>query len=254
MSQWFVSPQPNPGAGTRLFLFPFAGGGPTAFGKWPAAFPGTIETWIAHYPGRGSRHNEPPIRQLTALVENIFQAIQPHLEKPFAFFGHSLGGLVAFELARLLQTQNLPQPGTLFISACGAPHFPDPHPPIHGLPDAEFLKAVEDFNGIPSEVLNFPELLEILLPVLRADFEMAESYRFSPNIASLDIPIIVLGGTDDPRVSKEQLEGWSAQTNSGFKSIYFPGDHFYINDAKDELIGSIAREMMSSSIMKRKQV
>ena len=254
MSQWLVSPRPTPGAEMRLFLFPFAGGGPAAFGKWPAAFPGTIETWITHYPGRGSRHNDPPIKKLAVLVENIFQAIQPHLDKPFAFFGHSLGGLVAFELARLLRNQNLPQPETLFISACSAPHLPDPHPPIHALPYAEFLKAVEDFNGIPSEVLNFPELLEILLPVLRADFELVENYRYSPNQPSLDIPVIVLGGIDDPRVSKEQLEGWSAQTNSGFKAIYFPGDHFFINDVRDEIIGSIAREMMSSSATKSKPV
>ncbi len=99
---WFVCPRPNSQAEVRLFLFPYAGGAPTAFNKWSAEFPGTVETWIAHYPGRGSRYNEPPINELDALVEKINDAIQPLLDKPFVFFGHSLGGMVAFEVARAL--------------------------------------------------------------------------------------------------------------------------------------------------------
>lgn len=229
----------------RLFLFPYAGGGPAAFGKWPAAFPNTIEIWIAHYPGRGARHNELPIKQINTLTEQLSQAVQPFLDKPFAFFGHSLGGLVAFELVKYLRKNNFSQPTPLFISACNAPQLPNPHPPIHTLPDAEFLRKLQELNGIPSELLDLPELMELLLPTLRADFEMVENYRYSPDEASIDNPIIVYGGLDDPRVSKEQLEGWAVQTNSRFESKYFPGDHFFINAAKDEIIRSIAREMMS---------
>jgi medium-chain acyl-[acyl-carrier-protein] hydrolase len=245
-NNWFVCPQANPGAETRLFLFPYAGGGPAAFGKWPAALPSTIETWIAHYPGRGSRHNELPIKQISTLVERLSRAIQPLLDKPFAFFGHSLGALLAFELTRQLRQQNFPQPQILFVSACGAPGIPDPHPPIHALPDPEFLKALQDLNGIPADVMNIPELMELLLPTLRADFEAIEYYGYTLNEFSLNCPIIALGGLDDPRVSRERLEGWNQQTNASFKSRYFPGDHFFINTARESVIAAITTELISS--------
>jgi medium-chain acyl-[acyl-carrier-protein] hydrolase len=249
---WFVCPRPNPKADTRLFIFPYAGGGPAAFHKWAAELPVNVEMWIAHYPGRGSRHNEPPITELDIVVEKLSQAIQPLLDKPFAFFGHSLGGLVAFELARSLRQRNLSQPDILFVSACGAPHLPDLHPPIHALPDAEFLNAVREINGIPPEFLNYPEMLDLLLPVLRADFQAFETYRYAAIEPPLDIPITAYGGLDDPHVSRERLEGWATQTNSVFKSIYFPGGHFFINTTKDKLVRSIAAEMMPSIIGSRK--
>ena len=245
-NNWFVCPKPNPGAATRLFLFPFAGGGPAAFGKWPAAFPDTIETWIAHYPGRGSRHNESPIKQISTLTQQLSQTIQPHLDKPFAFFGHSLGGLVAFELIRQLGKQNISQPNILFVSACCAPHLLDLHPPIHGLPDADFLKSLEQLNGIPDEVLNHPELLDLLLPTVRADFEAAESYHSTPAKSLLNCPIFALSGLDDPRVSRERLEGWSTHTSAKFQSQYFPGDHFFINTAREAVIASITAKLNSS--------
>jgi medium-chain acyl-[acyl-carrier-protein] hydrolase len=229
-----------------LFIFPYAGAGPAAFGKWASEFTDYIELWLAHFPGRGSRHTESPIKELDILVESTQQAIQPLLDKPFAFFGHSLGGLVAFELSRSLTRANLPQPNVLFISACGAPHLPDPNPPIHALPDSEFTKALQDLNGIPEEISTHPELMEILLPVLRADFEAAENYQYSSSERPLARPIVAFGGEDDPRVSRERMEGWASQTSSGFRSIYFLGDHFYFNSVREEIVQSITREIIQS--------
>jgi surfactin synthase thioesterase subunit len=243
---WYVYPRANPDAEIRLFFFPYAGGGPAAFSKWLNELPGDMEGYIAHYPGRGSRYREPPINCLTILVEGLYQAIQSLLDKPFAFFGHSLGGLAAFELSRQLWQQNLPQPQILFISACGAPHLPDPHPPIHTLPDAEFIKALKKLNGIPTEVANHSELMELLLPTLRADFQIVESYQYTPNNPPLNIPIIAFGGLDDQRVIKEHLEGWALYTISRFESHYFPGDHFFINTARESIIDFIATELSSS--------
>jgi len=245
-NNWFVCPQIKPEAETRLFLFPYAGGGPAAFNKWSAELPGNMETRIAHYPGRGSRHNEPPIKQISLLVERLSQAIQPLLDKPFGFFGHSLGGLVAFELARQLSQRNLPQPQNLFISACGAPHLPDPHPPIHALPDSEFLKALKELNGIPAEIANHSELMELLLPSLRADFEADENYQFTSNGYRLTCPIIAFGGLDDPRVSLERIEGWALHTNASFELQYFSGDHFFINTSRESVIASIVTEITTS--------
>jgi medium-chain acyl-[acyl-carrier-protein] hydrolase len=242
-SSWFVCPQPNPGANLRLFLFPYAGGGPAAFGKWPAEFPDMIETWIAHYPGRGSRHKEPALKQIAALEEGLTQALRPFLEKPFAFFGHSLGGLVAFELARRLHQENLPQSQVLFLSACVAPHLPVSDLPIHTLPDRDFLKALQALDGIPSEVANFPELIDLLLPTLRADFEAVETYHFRSNEPAVDCPIVAFGGIDDRRVRGGHLKAWARYTSAGFKLQYFPGDHFFLNTSRSAMIASMTTEL-----------
>ncbi len=221
-SPWFVCPRADSNAETRLFLFPYAGGGPAVFGKWPAELSSNMEAWIAHYPGRGSRHNESPIKELDDLVGKLSQAIQPLLDKPFAFFGHSMGGLVAFELARHLRKNDLPQPITLFVSGCGAPHLPDPHPTIHTLPDAEFLNALRQFNGIPPELLRLPDAMELLLPTLRADFEAVESYVYNSNEPPLDCPIIAFGGLDDPRVSRERSKAGQCKPIPGLNRFTFP--------------------------------
>lgn len=240
--KWFVCPQPQNGAEARLFLFPYAGGGPASFSKWCLELPASIEGRVVHYPGRGSRHNEPLLTDLRLLVENLSRAILPLLNTPFVFFGHSLGGLVAFELARQLRRQNLPQPQALFISACGAPQLPDPHVPIHHLPDADFQRALKELNGIPTEILQNPDVLKLSLPILRADFAMVESYRHQMD-APLDSPIIALGGLDDPRVSRERLAGWANQTATRFESHYFPGDHFFITSAKVSILAKICSSL-----------
>lgn len=230
----------------RLFLFPFAGGSPTAFWKWAMEFPGHFESWIAHYPGRGSRFNETPIKQIDILVDKLYQSIRLYLDKPFVFFGHSLGGLVAFELVKVLRQENLPEPKVLFVSACGAPQYPDPNMPIHALPDAEFRKALQELNGTPVEILAHPDLMELLTPTLRADFEAFERYNYIPNESPLNFPIVAFGGENDSRVSRARLDAWAAQTNSPSKVECFPGDHFFIIDMKEAVMRSIVNEIMIS--------
>lgn len=246
-NHWLVCPQANPEADVRLFFFPYAGGGPAAFNRWFAGLPKPMQGCAIHYPGRGSRHHEQTIKDISLLVDALSGAIQPLLDRPFVFLGHSLGGLVAFELARHLCQNDLPEPTILFISGCGAPHLPNPHQPIHTLPDVEFIEALQRLNNLPSELLELPEAMESLLPALRADFEAFECYQYTPGKLPLDCPIVTFGGLDDPRVSREQLEGWALHTSSSFKSQYFPGDHFFINTVRQSIIASIATEIEALS-------
>lgn len=242
-NNWFVCPRAATEAEKRLFLFPYAGAGPAAFNRWVSEFPGHLEAWIAHYPGRGSRHRETPLKQIGTFSEQFSQAIQPLLDRPFALFGHSLGGLIAFELARQLQQRNLSQLQILFVSGCGAPHLPDPNAPICERTDPDFLESLRQLNGIPSELLDQPDVMQLLLPILRSDFEAIESYQFPPDEVPLHIPIVVFAGLNDRRVSHERIEGWALHTDAGFRSLYFPGDHFFINTCRESVINCISQEL-----------
>lgn len=243
---WFTRSQAAKITGARLFCFPYAGGGPAVFGRWQTGLPDDLELWAAHFPGRGSRFREPPYNRLTSLVEILYQAIQPLLDRPFAFFGHSLGALVAFELARHLHRCKLPQPTTLFVSACSAPHIRDPRPPIHDLPEGEFLETLRRLKGTPPEVLGQPETMALILPALRADFEVLETYLYAPG-NSLSCPIIAFGGLKDPWIGPERLQCWAMHTSSTFKLQFFPGDHFFLNTAREALLASIALEVRRES-------
>ena len=238
-NRWLVCPQPNLSASARLFIFPYAGGAPSSFNKWVADFPNEIEVNIFHYPGRGSRFNEPPIKELFVLVEEISNAIQSNLDKPFFFFGHSLGAVLAFEVARRITLQ----PKILFVSACGAPQVPNPNRPIHDLPDSEFIKSLLDLNGLPADVANQAEAMELLLPFLRADFEAIENYQYASSEHQLECPIIAFGGADDSHVDRVRLDAWEYHTNDSFRSKIFSGDHFFINTARRSVVDSIITEI-----------
>lgn len=219
----------------RVFFFPYAGGGPAAFAKMCNGLADSFDGTAVHYPGRGSRHPEPPLTDLRALVETLAQAISPLLDKPFAFFGHSMGGLIAFELTRTLRRKGLAQPNMLFISARAAPQLPNPNPHIHQLPDAEFVSELKKLNGIPPEILQNNELMRLSLPILRADFEMIETYQYQTDVP-LNCPIVALGGTDDSRVSHVQLAGWAMHTKDSFESQFFAGDHFFLTTAHEAVL------------------
>ena len=212
------------------------------FSKWTLNFPNHLEGWTVHYPGRGSRTGERPITKMADLIEQLCQAIQPYLNKPSIFFGYSMGGLVAFELTRALRRKQLAQPNILFVSACAAPQAPDSHSKIHQLSDAEFINELKKLNGIPPEILQNKEMLQLLLPTLRADFEIIEIYQYQID-TPLDCPIVAFGGRDDSRVSRERLEGWANQTASQFESHYFVGDHFFIHAARDEVMNFMIEKL-----------
>jgi medium-chain acyl-[acyl-carrier-protein] hydrolase len=185
---------------------------------------------------------ETPFTQLSPLVEALAQALVPLLDKPFAFFGHSLGALVGFELARQLRRQSGVQPVRLFVSAVRAPQIPHRDRPIHALPVGEFLVELRRLNGSPGKVLEDVELMQIMLPVLRADFTVYETYVYSTE-TPLNCPISTFGGLQDHRVSRGDLDAWHDQTSSSFSLRMFPGDHFFWNATQPVLLQVLSQEL-----------
>ena len=171
---------------------------------------------------------------MLSLVQTIAPFLLPYLDKPFAFFGHSMGALVSFELARLLHKEYKCSPSHLFVSGRRAPQVPDPDPPIHTLPNSEFLQELRRLNGTPEAVLQNDELMQLLLPTLRADFAVLETYVYTPQ-PLLDYPITAFGGLQDPEVCCEVLEAWRDQTRAAFSLHKFPGDHFFLHTAQSLL-------------------
>jgi medium-chain acyl-[acyl-carrier-protein] hydrolase len=186
---------------------------------------------------------ERPFTQLSPLVEALAQALVPLLDKPFAFFGHSLGALVSFELARRIRRQYGVHPVRLFVSAGRAPQIPHRTRPIHTLPDKDLLVELRRLNGMPSELLDHEELMEIMLPVLRADFAVYETYVYLTE-PPLDCPISAFGGLQDLRVKDSDLEAWRAQTSASFSLRMFPGDHFFLKQPL--LLQTLSQELQWS--------
>ncbi len=224
---WISFRKPGPKTRLRLFCFPYAGAGALIFRTWSDGLPGDVEVCPVQLPGRGTRLMERPFTQLSPLIEALAEALVPLLDRPFAFFGHSLGALVSFELARQVRRQYGMHPVRLFVSAGRAPQIPRRGPRIHTLPDREFLIELGRLNGTPSELLGHEELMEIMLPVLRADFALYETYFYSSE-PPLNCPISAFGGLQDQRVSDSDLEAWRAQTGVSFSLRMFPGDHFFL--------------------------
>lgn len=235
---WVTCPQTNPHASLRLFCFPYAGGSALSFRNWPTYLPLTVEVRPIELPGRGRRLKEAPATRLSPLVGAIAQSLLPYLDKPFAFFGHSMGGLISFETARLLRRVYGRSPAHLFVSGRRAPQIPNLDSPVHVLPDAEFLKELRHLNGTPEAVLANEELMQLLLPTLRADFAVLETYVYQPE-PPLNCPLTAFGGLQDPEVSCETLEAWQEQTSAEFSLQMFLGDHFFIHTAHALLLQSL---------------
>jgi medium-chain acyl-[acyl-carrier-protein] hydrolase len=244
IDSWIAFRKPNAQARLRLFCFPYAGTGASIFRTWPDGLPADVEVCPVQLPGRGTRLMETPFTQLSPLVEALAQALIPLLDKPFAFFGHSLGALVGFELARQLRRQSGVQPVRLFVSADRAPQLPQRDRPIHALPEREFLDELRRLNGIPGKVLEEIELMQIMLPVLRADFAVYETYVYSTE-PPLSFPISTFGGLQDRRVSRGDLEAWRDQTSASFSLRMFPGDHFFWNTTQPLLLQALSQELRS---------
>ena len=243
VDRWIPFRKPDPQSRLRLFCLPYAGAGALIFHKWSDALPRDIEVCPIQLPGRGTRLTEPPFTKLPGLIEALARVLVPLLDKPFAFFGHSLGALIGFELARQIRRQHGLHPVRLFVSAGRAPQIPHRTQPIHTLPDNEFLTELRRLNGTPRELLDHEELMEVMLPIVRADFALYETYLYSAE-PPLNCPISAFGGLQDRRISASDLEAWRSQTSASFSLRMFPGDHFFLKEPL--LLQALSQELQSS--------
>ncbi|RJG48706.1 thioesterase II family protein [Motilimonas pumila] len=241
---WFTFPQRRPHAEMRLICFPYAGGSTATFTKLASQLPEHIEMVALQLPGRGIRHHEPSYTNMTKLVKDLARDIKPLLDKPFAFFGHSFGSRVAFELYRLLQQHGYPTPELFIASGSRGPHLKNTHNPIHLLPETEFIEKIKRIGGTPPEVAQDNELMALFTPMLRADFTMVENHQ-AQQLESFTAALVVLGGEGDASVPYDQLTQWQAHFKAPMQLYQFSGGHFFI-DSHRHLVAQYLNDLLQA--------
>lgn len=235
----------------RLYCFPYSGGNAVAFIPWQRELAADIELCAVQLPGRGARFAEPALTcfdELICTLAQVVQARQAQSPLPFVFYGHSLGSLMAFELAHYLRDQSLPLPQQLLLSGCNPPPLPGKARRLHELSDAELIERLRSYNGTPAEILDNPEMMALLLPTIRADFALGADYQdnYRP-AAPLPIPFKLLAGRNDPHVNAAQLRGWQQHTSSDYQEHWFEGGHFFINESRRQVLDCLAGALLEKA-------
>jgi medium-chain acyl-[acyl-carrier-protein] hydrolase len=244
---WLRNWHDRPYAGIRLFCFPYAGGGASIFHSWSGHLPRSIEVCPVQLPGREDRLGERAFSNMAALLDALVPVLLPYLDMPYAFFGHSMGALISFEVTRYLyRIGQRNKPLHLFVSGHRAPQLPDTDPPTYELPEPEFIEKLRHLKGTPEAVLQNTELLHLLLPLLRADFALCETYSYTHE-KPLECGLSAFGGLQDSDVSREALEAWRKQTSGQFKMRFFEGGHFFLHqeNARFSLLKALSFDLLS---------
>ncbi|HEX7288897.1 MAG TPA: alpha/beta fold hydrolase [Candidatus Angelobacter sp.] len=244
-SRWFERLSPSRAPRFRFFCFPYAGGSADVYRNWQQWFPEQLDICLVHLPGRGKNMGKRAFSSLVPLVAEIADHITLLTDIPYALYGHSMGALISFELARELSRRQEKGPERLFVSGCRAPQCPIDEPFLFKLPGNAFLDALKKLNGTPKEVFENPELMELVIDLLRADFEVVETYQYRPE-QPLSCPIIVYGGTEDGHVPAEACHQWQKQTTASCTVRMFPGDHFFVRNAGLEFGNAFRRDVLSA--------
>jgi medium-chain acyl-[acyl-carrier-protein] hydrolase len=236
---WFYLPLATGSADLRLFCFPYAGAGPNIFRRWARLLPPSVEVCGVVLPGRAYRLDERPRVRLGVLADELASVLVEQPTGAFAFFGHSFGGLLCFEVARRLHRRGASLPAELFVSACPPPHSTPAEPEVHRLPDRAFKERLRELGGTPTPVLECLELMDLLLPALRADLTAFETHDHEPG-PPLPVRMTVFGGASDPLVDEETLDGWRRYTCERFAVRVFPGDHFFLHSDEEAVVAAVA--------------
>ena len=240
--KWFPNIEQSGKTGLRLLCFPYAGAGASVFRNWQERMPAGVTVVPARLPGRESRSQEEPIDKIEALVDTVAEAIEPYLDSPFAFFGHSMGAMIGFELARCLRRRHQRLPAALLAASARAPQFRKGHVPAAEPSEEEFLREIKELEGAPREVLENEELLQYLLPAIKADSTLGRTYVYHEE-PPLDLPIRAYVGADDKRLPLDVIRAWKEQTAASFALREFPGGHFFIHTGERVFLDALAADL-----------
>jgi medium-chain acyl-[acyl-carrier-protein] hydrolase len=238
-NRWIAPYKPRPSARVRLLCLPFAGGNASVYWTWSRALPPEIEVCPVELPGRGARFSEPSFRSMPALVTALADGLEGWLDRPFAFYGHSMGALIAFELAHELRARGQAAPVALLLGAGPAPTIPR-RLAVADWTDAELIAAVRRISDQP-EMLDHPELAQLALPMIRNDLTVCVSYAYQVR-PKLACPITVFGGVDD-EIGGAELDAWQAETTGPFDVEMMQGGHFFLRTCCDALCEGLARRL-----------
>lgn len=245
-SAWFTDFGQGAAAPIRLFTFAHAGGSANVYRNWAKALPG-VHVLAARLPGRESRFAEPPYSAMDTLIETLAEQIASRLDRPYVFYGHSLGGLIAFELTHRLRELGLRQPERLLIGAYRSPDRKSPHPPLHSLTGNDLIMGMQRYDSMPQAIVDSPELMELLEPMLRADFSLVETYAYRDR-TPLGRPIVVFYGERDPLITNDHIEAWRDKSSAGVRLHPIDAGHLFHLTQEAELLGLLAEEMRDISV------
>jgi surfactin synthase thioesterase subunit len=223
-------------------LFPCAGGSASSYQDWTADLPSFLGAFAIQLPGRANRFLEEPLKTLPPICEALCDELEQFAALPVAFFGHSLGALIAFEVCRELRRRKQILPVHLFVAGRAAPQILARKQPIRDLPDAEFLGELNRMGGIPPEIQENTELMDLLIPILKADITLHERYSLVPE-PRLACPVTAFGGANDVDVTLDDVRGWKEQTEADFFFHEVEGGHFFVNAERKKLIQIIAARL-----------
>ena len=247
-NDWFIPLKQEKNSYIRLFCFHYGGGSASTFREWSKDLIDYAELIAIQLPGREERFNEPLLNNVSQIVDNLCLNFNNYLDKPFIFFGHSIGALITFEFVRALRRKGISQPEYLIVSGTKAPQIPLKKPPIHALPDLKFIEELKKYNGIPNFIIEDEDLMSIFSPIIRADFCISETYKYT-NEEPLTKPIIALGGLSDDTFDSQDLLKWKEQTTDLFEHYFLPGDHFFIKSSYQQVI-KIVNKVLYKEIAK----
>jgi medium-chain acyl-[acyl-carrier-protein] hydrolase len=232
---WIVGPRRQYAPAVRMFCLPYVGGAASVYEPWRGYFGEDVEICAVELPGRQTRMHERAFSRIGPLVDALADAITDELDVPYALYGHSMGSLVAFELARELRRRGAGEPVVLFVSGGPAPQLTHDHPKLHDASVADVTAQLKNLGGLPVEILEEPELLSVFLPTIRADFAVFETYEYRPE-PLLDCPMVAFTGRDDIDVPLSRIAPWAEETTGRFDYHVLPGGHFFPRTAQTRLL------------------
>lgn len=242
---WIRRFHPRPAAETKLICLPHAGGGAPAYFPTSAAMTPEVEVLAVQYPGRQERRHEPLIDSVNSLADELFRVLGPDTEQPYALFGHSMGAMVAYELALRLEEAGQP-PLRLFASGRRAPSRYR-HDERQAVDDESLISELRELSGTDQRLFQRDDLLRAALPVIRNDYQAADSYVHRDD-ATLNCPITVLIGDKDPHVTEDEARSWRDHTKGASEVLVYAGGHFYLTEYQDQVVSVIAQRLAPTAV------